>query len=115
MKGGYNGNVPTGMPGVTPPGGSGGSGGTNPGGGSGGGVEPPTHPEPGLTAYYDFDSTTGYAFDVSGSGNHGTPSSAGVSLAAPGYSGQAASFTGWARQHRRHGQAEPGLQHRRDD
>lgn len=93
VKGGYNGNVATDMP-SNNLGGSGGAGGGSTGSGGGSGAEPPTHPEPGLSAYYDFDSATGYVFDVSGFGNHGTATPTGVSFTAPGRSGQAATFTG---------------------
>jgi hypothetical protein len=94
VKGGYDGNVATDLPSSAPVGTGGGGGSAGGGGGGGSGAEPPTHPEPGLTAYYDFDSATGYVFDVSGSGNHGTPTAAGVSFSAPGHIGQAASFSG---------------------
>ncbi|MEZ4226155.1 MAG: LamG domain-containing protein [Polyangiaceae bacterium] len=96
VKGGYDGNVATGLPsgsaGATGAGGEGGAGGDN--GSGGGGVEPPTHPEPGLTLSFDFEGSMGYAFDVSGSGNHSAPPGPGVNISAAGKNGQGASFTG---------------------
>ncbi len=92
VKGGFEGNVATGLPGS-----GGASGMAGAGGGSAGDPNlPATQPEPGLNAYFDFDASLPYAFDLSGNAHHGTPSGTGVNLTATGRSGQGASFVSGA-------------------
>lgn len=60
--------------------------------------QPPTGPTPkpvsGLSAYFDFETTSGGVFDMSGNGNVGATAGTGVSFL-PGKFGTAASFSGF--------------------
>ncbi|MBX3128546.1 MAG: LamG domain-containing protein [Polyangiaceae bacterium] len=94
VKGGYEGNVATDLPGQGGAGGEGSSGGLAGAGGEGPGPTPTPKPETGLLAFYDFDAPLGYAFDLSGNANHGTVQGSGVSIEASGRVGEGAAFSG---------------------